>query len=129
MWIPRGGMDAVIIDEAPVMPQTKGLAGSVINKQTGQEFIGKRIGHFADQSFFGVGLTSVFGTFSEQDEAKSKDVLSFREGATIRAGGLGWWWHTDKDTLDKVGRGEPCARHEDLHGGDLAASLAAGAAL
>ncbi len=97
-----GGKDAVIIDEAPVMPQTKGLAGSVIKKQTGQDFIGKRIGHFADQSFFGVGLTSVFGTFSEQDDAKNKDVLSFREGATVRAGGLGWWWHTDKDTLDKV---------------------------
>jgi hypothetical protein len=97
-----GGMDAVIVNEAPVMPQTKGLAASVITKQTGCEFLGKRIGHFADQSFYGVGLTSIFGTFSEQDQEKNRDVLSFREGETVRAGGLGWWWHTEHDTMDKI---------------------------
>ncbi len=97
-----GGMDAVVITEAPVMPQTKQLAADVIFKQTGEEFIGKRIGHYADQSFYGIGLTSIFGTFSEQDAEKNKDVLSFKMGATRRAGGLGWWWHTEHDTVDKV---------------------------
>lgn len=97
-----GGKDAVIIIEAPVMPQTKKLAADVIKKQTGQEFIGKRIGHYADQSFYGVGLTSIFGTFSEQDAQKNQDVVSFKMGNTKHAGGLGWWWHTKYDTIDKV---------------------------
>ena len=98
-----GGKDAVVITEAPVMPQTRQLAADVIKKQTGQEFVGKRIGHFADQSFYGVGLTSIFGTFSEQDAEKNKDVLSFKTGSgKSRAGGLGWWWHSRHDTLDKV---------------------------
>ena len=97
-----GGKDAVIIDEAPVMPQTKKLAASVIEKQTGVTFIGKRIGHFADQSFYGVGLTSIFGTFSEQDIEKTRDILSFRTGTPKHAGGLGWWWHTRHDTMDII---------------------------
>lgn len=97
-----GGKDAVIIDEAPVMPQTWDLAASVIKKQTGVEFLGKRIGHFADQSFYGVGLTSIFGTFSEQDIEKTKDILSFRTGTPKHAGGLGWWWHTEHDTMEII---------------------------
>ncbi len=98
-----GGKDAVVITEAPVMPQTRQLAADVIKKQTGEEFVGKRIGHFADQSFYGVGLTSIFGTFSEQDAEKNRDVLSFKTGSgKSRAGGLGWWWHSCHDTIDKV---------------------------
>ncbi|MBQ6695732.1 MAG: M28 family peptidase [Lachnospiraceae bacterium] len=97
-----GGKDAVIIVEAPVMPQTKQLAYDVIKKQTGQDFFGKRIGHFADQSFYGVGLTSIFGTFSEQDIEKTRDILAFRPSPTKLSGGLGWWWHTEHDTVDKV---------------------------
>jgi len=97
-----GGKGAEIIIEAPVMPQTRKLAADIIKKQTGQDFIGKRIGHYADQSFYGVGLTSIFGTFSEQDAQKNQDVVSFKMGATKYAGGLGWWWHTKHDTVDKV---------------------------
>ena len=98
-----GGKDAVIITEAPVMPQTWQLAADVIKKQTGEDFVGKNIGHYADQSFYGIGLTSIFGTFSEQDAEKNRDVLSFKTGsAEGRAGGLGWWWHTCHDTVDKV---------------------------
>ncbi len=98
-----GGKGAAIITEAPVMPQTKKLAAEIIKKQTGEEFTGKRIGRFADQSFFGVGLTSIFGTFSEQDALSDSDALSFKTGGPgSRAGGLGWWWHTIHDTYDKV---------------------------
>lgn len=98
-----GGKDAVIITEAPVMPQTKKLAAEIIKKQTGEDFVGKRIGRFADQSFFGVGLTSIFGTFSEQDALFDSNSLSFKTGGPgSRAGGLGWWWHTVHDTYDKV---------------------------
>ncbi len=98
-----GGKDATIIIEAPVMPQTFRLAKDIIKRQTGEDFLGKRIAHFADQSFFGVGLTSTFGTFSEQDARKAPEGgISFHGSAAKYAGGLGWWWHTKHDTIDKV---------------------------
>ncbi len=97
-----GGRDAVVINEVPVMPQSRCVAADVIRKQTGEELVAKRIGHYADQSFYGVGLTSIFGTLSGQDPDKNRDVLSFKAGS---AGGLGWWWHTRHDTVDKVDEG------------------------
>jgi hypothetical protein len=96
-----GGKDAVIVTEPPVMPQTHDLAASVVEKITGERFAGKRIGRFADQSFYGVGLNSTFGTLSEQDAEKNQGTVSFKTGGK-RAGGLGWWWHTEHDTVDKV---------------------------
>lgn len=96
-----GGMNAVIVNEPPVMPQTRRLAAAVIEELTGQPFVGKRIGRFADQSFYGVGLNSVFGTLSEQDAATTSGAVAFRTGGK-RAGGLGWWWHTPDDTVDKI---------------------------
>lgn len=98
-----GGKDATIIIEAPVMPQTFDLAKDVIKRHAGEDFIGKRLGHFADQSFYGVGLTSTFGTFSEQDARKVPEgSISFHGSEAKFAGGLGWWWHTKHDTIDKV---------------------------
>jgi len=96
-----GGMDATIVTEPPVMPQTHTLAAEVIESLTGEKFEGKRIGRFADQSFYGIGLNSIFGTLSEQDASKSGDTVSFKTGGR-QAGGLGWWWHAPEDTVDKV---------------------------
>lgn len=96
-----GGMGATVVTEAPVMPQTKALAAASVTAVTGEEFDGKRIGRFADQSFYAIGLNSVFGTLSEQEASSSADAISFKTGGR-RAGGLGWWWHTPDDTVDKV---------------------------
>lgn len=96
-----GGKDATIVTEPPVMPQTWRLAADAVEGVTGETFVGKRIGRFADQSFYGVGINSVFGTLSEQDAEKTKGGISFKTGGK-RAGGLGWWWHTPDDTVDKV---------------------------
>jgi hypothetical protein len=96
-----GGKNATVITEAPVMPQTHGLATAVVKTVTDESFEGKRIGRFADQSFYGIGINSIFGTLSEQDAANSENTISFKTGGR-RAGGLGWWWHTPDDTIDKV---------------------------
>ncbi len=97
-----GGENAVVVEEPPVMAQAWDLAKDVIEGQTGMAFSGKRMARNADQSFFGVGITSIFGTFSEQDISTVGDSLSFRYGEGSRAGGLGWWWHTEHDTIDKI---------------------------
>jgi hypothetical protein len=47
-----------------------------------------------DQSFFGIGVPSMTGRFSHTAEQ-----VAAWNGAT-----LGWWNHTDQDTLDKVDR-------------------------
>jgi len=96
-----GGVGATVVTEAPVMPQTKRLAAAAVKSVTGEDFDGKRIGRFADQSFYGIGLNSVFGTLSEQEASSSTSTISFKTGGK-RAGGLGWWWHTPDDTVDKV---------------------------
>lgn len=96
-----GGRGATVVTEAPVMPQTKDLAAAVVKDVTSEEFEGKRIGRFADQSFYAIGLNSIFGTLSEQDAAESGTTITFKTGGR-RAGGLGWWWHTPDDTVDKV---------------------------
>jgi len=52
-------------------------------------------GKFADQSFYGVGVPSIFGrTVYDPGE------LERTHGAT-----LGWWYHSDADTLEKVDKG------------------------
>jgi hypothetical protein len=99
-----GGRYATVLEETPVMAETKGLAAELIRTLGGQELRGKRIGRFADQSFTGIGLPSIFGTFSEQDAANPETArgLSLFEHPGGRAAGLGWWWHTTEDTVDKV---------------------------
>jgi hypothetical protein len=86
------------------MAETKGLAAELIGAIGGQTLRGKRIGRFADQSFVGIGLPSIFGTFSEQDASNPETArgLSLFEHAAGRAAGLGWWWHTTEDTVDKI---------------------------
>ena len=53
-------------------------------------------GKVADQSFYGVGVPSIMGrtVFDEQ-------TLQKFHGAT-----LGWWYHSDNDTLDKIDKRE-----------------------
>lgn len=99
-----GGRDATVLEEAPVMAETKGLASELVAAIGGQDVRGRRIGRFADQSFVGIGLPSTFGTFSEQDASnpETKRGLSLFEHAAGRSAGLGWWWHTTEDTVDKV---------------------------
>lgn len=99
-----GGLHATVLEEAPVMAETRALAAEVIATIGGQTLHGKRIGRFADQSFTGIGLPSIFGTFSEQDAAHPDTArgLSLFEHGGGRAAGLGWWWHTTEDTVDKV---------------------------
>ena len=98
-----GGKGATIVDEVPVMAETKALAAASIGYVTGETFTGKRIGRFGDQSFVGVGLSSIFATFSEQDVANTgPNALTFSGAHGARSGGLGWWWHNENDTVDKV---------------------------
>lgn len=98
-----GAIGATVLTEAHVMPELKDLAARAIKEVSGQEFHGTRFARAGDQSFWGHGIPSIFMTLSEQKPGNSKDgVLSELIGGSSRTGGLGWWWHTPQDTVDKI---------------------------
>lgn len=70
------------------------LGKDVIEKYTGQSPGYQRIGHSGDNSFWGIGLPTLFQLLSRQpEEAGSSDSL---------IPGLAWFWHTEADTIDKI---------------------------
>jgi hypothetical protein len=98
-----GGKGATILSESNCMSETKDIASHYVKKISGQEYIGSRYGKYADQSFWGAGVPSLFMGMSEQP--LSNDPMSqkvFQVFAGKEAGGFGWWWHTVEDTIDKI---------------------------
>ncbi|MFZ5631667.1 MAG: M28 family peptidase [Bacillota bacterium] len=100
-----GGKGATVLSEAHAMAETKGIAAEVIKALTGEDFSGTRFGRAGDQSFWGHGISSLFMSLSEQPPS---DMVSAGGFAQLigshggKSGGLGWWWHTPEDTLDKI---------------------------
>lgn len=93
-----------MVEGLPVMPQSFALAAAALKKVTGRNLDGKRIGRFGDQSFYGLGLTSTFATLSEQPGDPQGKGVGFHTGGRL-SGGLGWWWHTESDTVDRIDPG------------------------
>ena len=52
---------------------------------------GKRLARNSDNSFWGLGVPTMFGCLSLQPDT----------GPAMR-NALGWWWHTPEDLLDKI---------------------------
>jgi hypothetical protein len=99
-----GGKGASVLVDPTLMAETKPLAAEAIQRHAGQELIGKRIGRMGDHSLVGVGVASMFMSVSHQppnDDATSR-ALAVRLGGKVLSGGLGWWWHTAHDTIDKI---------------------------
>ncbi|MFC7397452.1 M28 family peptidase [Chelatococcus sp. GCM10030263] len=86
-----GGMGATSFAEAGAATELAALAHDVLSTEAGEPFSGSRLGRNADQSFWGIGIPSIFGVLSTQPE----DDLGLRAS-------LGWWWHTPDDLLDKI---------------------------
>ncbi len=80
-----GGMGATNLAGAGCMAETWQFAAGPIRDVAGQELTYRRLPRNGDQSFEGVGIPSALAGLASQPE-----------------GGLGWWWHTPDDTLDKI---------------------------
>lgn len=104
-----GGVGAIILSEANAMAETVAFAGRAIGEIADQELEYKRFGRAGDQSFNGVGLPSMFMSLSGQPAAggavEEQMARLLGTGGRGRSGGLGWWWHTTEDTMDKIDRG------------------------
>src|SRR5579884_1090656 len=101
-----GAKGATVLSEGETMAETWASAARAINDVTGQALERRRIGRMGDQSFWGIGVPSMFGGVSVQPPAESatSDALAALHGGPRKSGGLGWWWHTTEDTIDKIDR-------------------------
>jgi N-acetylated-alpha-linked acidic dipeptidase len=69
----------------------------------GQELEGLRMSRAGEQSFWGIGVPSLFMGMGEQPAGSADNVMGAIMGGSYRKGaGFGWWWHTPDDTLDKM---------------------------
>jgi hypothetical protein len=87
-----GGKGKTTLRDTAAMTALRAVASDAVSQETGETYIGKRKGRAGDDSFGGIGIPSMFGPLSEQD-------------ADSGPHGLGWWWHTPDDTLDKIDPG------------------------
>jgi hypothetical protein len=99
-----GAVGAVVLSEAPTMAETWALAARCVKEVSGQDLEHRRISRMGDQSFWGIGLPSIFVELSTQPRGESTPSALAALGGTSHSGGLGEWWHTPEDTLDKIDR-------------------------
>jgi hypothetical protein len=85
-----GGRGNLLVDEATASAELRALAREAIAAAAGQDFAGRRMLRAGDQSFWGIGVPSIFGNLGQQPP---EERIAF---------GTGWWWHTPDDTLDKL---------------------------
>ena len=95
-----GGKGATMLSEGYCMAETCNLGKAVIERYGGQQYNGARVGRSGDESLVGVGVPSLLMTVSEQPPTAGATGAASVIGG--RSGGLGWWWHTPDDTLDKL---------------------------
>ena len=86
-----GGAGAMEFAEAPAATEFAAIAHQALVTETGHAFSGSRISRNADQSFWGIGIPSIFSVMSTQPD----------NGLGLRSS-LGWWWHTPHDLIDKI---------------------------
>ena len=86
-----GGIGADVLTENGVVAELVGLAREMTLAETGQRHEGRRPSRSSDQSFWGIGIPSMYGTVSHQPP-----------GPVKMRNPLGWWWHTPHDLIDKI---------------------------
>jgi hypothetical protein len=96
-----GGKGATVLSEAQTMAETWGSAARAIRQITGQNLAHRRVNRMSDQSFWGIGVPSMFVDISThpQEDAPPGTQRTWSPGQEFR---WGWWHHTVEDTIDKI---------------------------
>jgi hypothetical protein len=99
-----GGRGNTIVSDTSAAAELQALASEALEEHAGQDFSGRRMERAGDQSFWGIGVPSIFGNMSEQPAGDGVNAMGavIGGGAGRRGGGTGWWWHTPHDTADKI---------------------------
>jgi N-acetylated-alpha-linked acidic dipeptidase len=98
-----GARGNTVPTDAPSSSELVAFAREAVLAEGGQELAGLRMDRAGDQSFWGVGVPSMFMAMGEQPASQDANVAAAVFGGGTRKGaGLGWWWHTPHDTLDTM---------------------------
>jgi hypothetical protein len=98
-----GAKGNTVLSDSPCSAELCGLAHEAILVRGGQEHDGHRMSRAGDQSFWGIGVPSMFMGMGEQPAGSADSFTRSVFGGGARKGaGFGWWWHTPDDTLDKM---------------------------
>jgi len=98
-----GGKGNTIVADTTAAAELRNLAREAVREQGGQEFTDRRMSRAGDQSFWGIGVSSIYGNMSEQPATGEANASAAVFGGGNRLGhGTGWWWHTPDDLLDKI---------------------------
>ncbi len=87
-----GGAGANVLTNSGTNAELRGLAADAVRAEAGQTHAGRRLGRQGDESFWGVGIPAMFGSLSHHAPNPAEKGHMH----------LGWWWHTDADTLDNI---------------------------
>jgi hypothetical protein len=97
-----GAKGNVILSDALACAELYGLAAEAVLAQGGQTLDRHRMSRAGDQSFWGIGVPSMFMGMGEQPLGASNVMGAILGGTNRKAAGFGWWWHTPDDTIDKI---------------------------
>lgn len=79
------------------------VAFEAVKVQGKQDLAGHRMSRAGDQSFWGIGIPSLFMAMGEQPVGGDNVMgAALGSGGDRKGAGFGWWWHTPDDTLDKI---------------------------
>lgn len=91
-----GSLGATDYSEVTAVPETAALVTAAVEEIADQTPEITRPMRAGDQSFWGVGLPSLFMLLSNRPEGQR---------AAVGGCGMGWWWHAEEDLVDKAERG------------------------
>lgn len=98
-----GGRGAIVLSKGIAMASTRAVGEAAVSEVSAAGFEGTRVGRAGDQSFVALGIPSLWMSLSEQPPSDHPTARAFSAGVgSPRSGGLGWWWHTVEDTMDKL---------------------------
>ncbi|WP_100177128.1 M28 family peptidase [Bradyrhizobium nitroreducens] len=99
-----GAQGNTVLSDALSSNELYALAAEAVSAQGGQEIEGHRMSRAGDQSFWGIGIPSIFMAMGEQPAGQGDSVMgpAIGGGGARKGAGFGWWWHTPDDTLDKI---------------------------
>jgi hypothetical protein len=97
-----GAKGNTVLSDALSSSELFGLAADAVRTRGQQELDGLRMSRAGDQSFWGIGIPSMFMGMGEQPLGADNVMAAVIGGGTRKGAGFGWWWHTPDDTLDKM---------------------------
>ena len=109
-----GAKGASVLSEGNNMAELRHFVSDAIEPIAGQRLARRRFGRAGDQSFWGIGMPAALMSLSAQPPENADPVLLALHdqiaGGKSASGGLGSWWHTPEDTVDKI---DPENLHRD----------------